>query len=47
MLEGFKKNHTHIALVKSDDKVVGLITMEDVLEELVGKIAEPIKEGHK
>lgn len=47
MLEGFKKNHTHIAIVKSDDKVVGLITMEDVLEELVGKIAEPIKEGHK
>ena len=47
MLEGFKKHHTHIAIVKSDDKVVGLITMEDVLEELVGKIAEPLKEGHK
>ena len=43
MLEGFKKNHTHIAIVKNDDKVVGLITMEDVLEELVGKIAEPLK----
>ena len=28
-------------LVKNDDKVVGIITMEDVLEELVGKIAEP------
>ena len=47
MLEGFKKHHTHIAIVKSDDKVVGLITMEDVLEELVGKIAEPLKEGRK
>ena len=46
-VEGFKKHHTHIAIVKSDDKVVGLITMEDVLEELVGKIAEPLKEGHK
>ena len=43
MLDGFKKHHTHIASVKSDEKVVGLITMEDVLEELVGKIAEPIK----
>lgn len=43
MLDGFKKHHTHIAIVKSDEKVVGLITMEDVLEELVGKIAEPIK----
>lgn len=42
MIDGFKKHHTHIAIVKSDDKVVGLITMEDVLEELVGKIAEPL-----
>lgn len=42
MIDGFKKHHTHIAIVKSDDKVVGLITMEDVLEELVGKIAEPV-----
>lgn len=41
MIDGFKKHHTHIAIVKSDNKVVGLITMEDVLEELVGKIAEP------
>ena len=47
MLEGFKKHHTHIAIVRSDDKVVGIITMEDVLEELVGKIAEPLKEGLK
>ena len=45
MLEGFKKHHTHIAIVKNDDKVIGLITMEDVLEELVGKIAEPLKES--
>lgn len=43
MIDGFKKHHTHIAIVKNDDKVVGLITMEDVLEELVGKIAEPIE----
>ena len=47
MLEGFKKHHTHIAIVKNEDKVVGLITMEDVLEELVGKIAEPLKEIKK
>ena len=43
MIDGFKKNHTHIALVKNNDKIIGLITMEDVLEELVGKIAEPIE----
>lgn len=48
MLEGFKIHHTHIAIVKNDDKVVGLITMEDVLEELVGKIAEaPLKGVNK
>ena len=49
MIDGFKKHHTHIAVVKSDDKVVGIITMEDVLEELVGKIAEPtlVKESQK
>lgn len=47
MIDGFKKHHTHIAIVKHDDKVLGLITMEDVLEELVGKIAEPISGGKK
>jgi len=47
MLDGFRKHHTHIAIVRNDDKVVGLITMEDVLEELVGKIAEPLKGGKK
>ena len=43
MLEGFKKHHTHIAIVRNDEKTIGLITMEDVLEELVGKIDEPLK----
>lgn len=42
MIDGFKKHHTHMAIVKVENRVVGLITMEDVLEELVGKIAEPI-----
>ena len=41
MIDGFKKHHTHIAIVRHEGKVIGLITMEDVLEELVGKIAEP------
>jgi len=42
MIDGFNKHHTHMAIVKSDNNVIGLITMEDVLEELVGKIAEPV-----
>lgn len=40
MITGFNKNHTHVAIVKYDDKVVGMVTMEDVLEELVGDIHE-------
>ena len=40
MVEGFKKHKTHIAIVKVDNKVVGMVTMEDILEELVGDIHE-------
>ena len=41
LFNGFKKNHTHLALVRdTSDKVVGMVTMEDVLEELVSDIAE-------
>ena len=47
MLDGFKKHHTHIAIVRHEGRVIGLITMEDVLEELVGKIAEPTQSGER
>ena len=41
LFNGFKKNHTHLALVKdSTGTVIGMVTMEDVLEELVSDIAE-------
>ena len=41
LFNGFKKNHTHLALVRdSNNKVIGMVTMEDVLEELVSDIAE-------
>lgn len=41
MIKGFKRNRTHIAIVKgSKDTVLGMVTMEDVLEELVGDINE-------
>jgi len=41
MIEGFKRSHTHIAIVRgSKDTVLGMVTMEDVLEELVGDINE-------
>jgi CBS domain containing-hemolysin-like protein len=37
----FKKSHRHMALVRDDrDAIVGLLTLEDVLEEIVGDIED-------
>lgn len=42
LLEGFKKHHTHLAMViNKDNHIIGMVTMEDVLEELVEDISEP------
>lgn len=40
LLDGFREHHTQIALVRKDGKILGLVTAEDALEELVGKIDE-------
>ena len=32
--------HQHLAIVKDEDKVAGIVTMEDILEELVGEIKD-------
>ena len=48
LFNGFKKNHTHLALVKdSTGKVIGMVTMEDVLEELVSDISESTPKARK
>ena len=49
LFNGFKKHHTHIAIVRDKNKkVVGMVTMDDVLEELVSDISEPSQvKGHK
>ena len=42
LFNGFKKHHTHLALVRDRNKnILGMVTMEDVLEELVSDISEP------
>ena len=44
LVAGFRDRKTQIAIVRKGDEVLGMVTMEDCLEELVGKIAEPRKE---
>ena len=43
----FNKEKTHIGIVKDGDSVLGLLTMEDVLEELVGDINENTESEEK
>jgi magnesium and cobalt transporter len=41
LLKEFQKGHTHIAIVTSaSGNTVGLITLEDLLEEIVGEIED-------
>ena len=41
LLREFQKGHTHLAIVTdSQGKVEGLITLEDLLEEIVGEIED-------
>ncbi len=40
LTDGFRTNHTQSALVYKKEVLVGMVTMEDVLEELVGPIGE-------
>lgn len=48
LLEGFNKHKTHIAIVKSKEgKTLGMVTMEDLLDELVGETPTVHSDGLK
>lgn len=38
LLDRFRRQNIHLAVVQDDGRTVGIVTMEDVLEQLVGKI---------
>lgn len=40
LIDGFRTSHTQIAFVMKDKKLIGMVTMDDVLEELVGPIKD-------
>lgn len=41
IFDGFKKNRTHVAIVQNQNgQTVGMVTMDDVLEELVGEVEQ-------
>ena len=42
MLDGFTQHKTHIAIVvNNNDRTIGMVTMDDVLEELIGEQKQP------
>lgn len=48
IIDGYRKHNTHIAFVLDEsDQLLGMVTMEDVLQELVGRVDEPFSKFKK
>jgi len=40
MLRKFIGTHTHLVPVERDDRIIGIVTIEDLIEEIVGQEIE-------
>ena len=44
LLKDLTLNKKHLAIVKEENKIIGMITMEDILEKIVGTIDDEFEE---
>jgi metal transporter CNNM len=47
MLRKFINAHTHLMPIEKDDKIVGIATIEDVIEEIIGREIEDESDTHR